>query len=281
MVWTALVGPALALDCGRLQITDTEVFRIAQLRGSPQEMALRALLVVGNDYSDESVFYFGDRLRTALRSSLQDPQVGEHAARLLTLIAVPEDVRSVIESPPQPQKKAFTNRWAYGVASSLLDPGSAAEWSFLRKSATNEFNDRWVDAGAIQTLELIASPRSRTVLEDAQRQNSFRVRSIARALAYIDSEPAPLIGPDLHGLAERVAQAIRIGEWKGNSAALCNESGDKALVNFTFETSGDRFTYTATFHRSDAGWKLRGVRETEQAMLAPSIPLLRTVPKRQ
>src|SRR5690242_9733463 len=121
ILWGVLIGPTWASDCARLQITDTEVLRIAQLRGPPQEMALRALLA-GNHYSKESVFYFGNRLRTSLRSSLQDAQVGEAAARLLALIAVPEDVRAVIESPPQPQKKGFSSRWAYSAATSILDP---------------------------------------------------------------------------------------------------------------------------------------------------------------
>jgi hypothetical protein len=276
MLWSVLVAPAWALDCARLQITDTELLRIAQLSGPPQASALRALLA-GNHYSNESVFYFGDRLRTSLRSSLQDARVGESAARLLALIAVPEDVRAIIESPPQPQKKGFSNRWAYSVAASVLDPQSDVEWLFLRKCVINGFDDRWVDAGAIQTLKLIASPRSRAVLEDAQRLNSFRVRSITTALEYINSEPPSLVGPDLKSLAERVAQIIRIGDWKGNGAAFCNESGDKALVDFFFQTISDRFVYTATFHRSDAGWKLRGVRETEQAMIG--IPLRRTNPK--
>ena len=277
LLWVAIAGPALALDCGRLQSMDPEVFRIAQLRGSPQEAALRALLA--KDVSSESVFYYGDRLRPALRSLVQDGQVGEAAARLLTLIAVPEDVRAVIESPPQPLKMAFASRWAYDAATSLLHPDSDVEWSFLRRCALNELNDLWADAGAIQTIKLIASPRSRELLEEVQRRNPFRIGSVRRALQYIDSEPAPLIGSDLVALTQRVAHIIAIGEWKGNAPALCDESGENALVAFIFETASDRFIYVGTFHRSASMWELRGVRETEQEMLGLPILLKKHNPK--
>jgi hypothetical protein len=268
-ILTALVGAALAQECP-LQIGDPNVFRVARLQGASQQNELRELITdeLRSDKHElrESVFYYEARLRPALRSLLQDPKVNEEAVDLLTLIGVPEDLRTIIERPPQPKRKALLHRWAYSAACSLLDPSSEEEWSFLRHCALNEYHDRWVDAGAIQTLKLIASPRSREILEEAHRQNEFRVRSVTGALEYIQSEPSPLTASNLEELAGRVAQAIKIGNWGGNGKPRCNEAGDKALLDFQYQSSIDHLTYTATFHKIDGNWKLRGVRETLQAL---------------
>ena len=126
---------------------------------------------------------------------------------------------------------------------------------------------RWVDAGAIQTLKLIGSPRSQRILEEAQQRNQSRARQISGALDYIKSNPGILADADLEALAKRVAAVIKIGDWKGNGTPRLNEAGDKALVDFTFQTSTDRLVYTATFHRRDGAWTLRGAHETSQAFV--------------
>ena len=236
------------------------------MQGTPQTAALRTVLNRQKDLS-EDVFYYGDRLRPVLLRLLHDAEVGESAAGLLALIAMPEDIRAIIESPRQPKKMVFANRWAYGVTTSLLHPTSEEEWSFLRRCALNELTDRWVDQGAIQSLKLIASPRGQTILEEAQRKNPYRARSVARALEYVVSGPRSLSSSNLQSLAEQVAETIGTGEWRGNSPARCNEMGNKALVDFSFEAGLDRLTYTATFHRTEATWTLRGVRQTMQALI--------------
>ena len=43
--------------------------------------------------------------------------------------------------------------------------------------------------------------------------------------------------------------------------------GDKALIDLVFLTSEDRLIYTATFHKIDGLWRLRGVRETLQQFM--------------
>lgn len=185
--------------------------------------------------------------------------------------------RSPGNNPVSPPTEAAggANRWAYSVACSLLEPSTDEDWSFLRKWALSEFDDAWVDAGAIQTLKLIASPRSRGILEEARRRNSSRVRSVSQAIEYIESKPAPLVGSNLETLAERAAQALSIGKWKGNGKPQCNETGDKALVDFTFESGRDSIIYTATFHKSKAIWVLRGVRETMQMLMPAPVPMAR------
>jgi hypothetical protein len=74
---------------------------------------------------------------------------------------------------------------------------------------------------------------------------------------------------DLKALAEYVAKLLTIGTWKGNGSQRFNRAGDKALIDFTFQTAEDHLVYTATFHRIDGLWTLRGANETFQAF-APS-----------
>jgi hypothetical protein len=57
---------------------------------------------------------------------------------------------------------------------------SSARWSSRltttsgnssRARANNEFDDLWVDAGAIMALKLAATPRSAAILEDVKQKN--------------------------------------------------------------------------------------------------------------
>ncbi len=254
------------------QTISEEMRRIAALDGVPQTDALRVLLN-RRDEDDglvDAVFYYERRLRTPLLSLLSDASLGDLASNLVALIASPDDIRLMVRLP-RGSPPAFENRWAYGVACALLEPGSDQEWTFLRKVAANGFDDRWVDAGAIQTLKLIASPRSRRILEEARKANVDRAEMIAKALAYAESDPAPLMGEDLPGLAERVALAVKIGNWEWNDPPRYNQERDKALVDFSFRLPEDVLTYTATFHRVQGIWKLRWVGETRQGSVPPIV----------
>jgi hypothetical protein len=211
--------------------------------------------------------YYEARLRESLRALLGDPLAGTKARQVLALIGDPEDLQLIVELAPPSGSGPFASRWAYSVACALLEPQSQAEWDFLRKAAMNGYDDRWVDAGAIQTLKLIASPRSRQILEEAREQNAFRTRSIAIALNYIEFNPPSLSGEKLKELAVRVAQVVKVGKWGGNGEPRYSQAGDTALVDFQFDAGDDVLTYSATFHRVDGIWKLRGVRETLQAMV--------------
>jgi hypothetical protein len=138
----------------------------------------------------------------------------------------------------------------------------------LRKCALRKIDDPWAVSGAIESLRLIASPRSREILVEAQAANENRRASISKAIEYIDTKPAPLIGTTVVQLAERVVQALALRGWKGNSAPRCNQSQDNALIDFYFETSEDVYVYTATFHKVGDTWNLRGVREAGQGLKA-------------
>lgn len=258
----------------RRQLSAQEVLRVAELDGASQERELRELLAGdfsgARDQFEDVVFSYEARLRPALRNLARDPLVTKRARDLLSLIAAPEDLHLIMQLAPPPQDSGFPERWRWALATALVNPDGEDEWSFLRWCALNEFNDRWVDAGAIQALKLTASPRSQRILEEAQQQNQFRARSIAGALDYIRSNPPILADTDLESLARRVADVIKIGTWKGNGSPRLNQAGEKALVDFNYQTSEDILVYTATFHKMDGAWILRGAHETYQAF-APAL----------
>lgn len=215
----------------------------------------------------DSVFYFEERTRPLLRRFLRDGRLFKAAAEALALIGDPDDLRLIIRIAPRPRPDPFENRWAYQVASALLEPRSEKDWAFLRACAVDEYDDRWVDAGAIQTLKLIGSQRSLEILREVKQQNAHRARTLAYAIEYVQSNPPPLRSPTVEDLATKLAKIIKIGEWDRNRQPRYNERGDKALVDLVFSTSEDRLTYTATFHNIDGVWRLRGVRETLQELV--------------
>lgn len=249
-----------------------DIRRIASLQGGVQIDQLRELLAGDFEDSgsklDELVFVQEHEFRPGLRALVGDPRVGIAAGQLLAFIGVPDDLRLFLDHAPPPKKELFENRWAYGTACALLDPATEKEWNFLRSCAVNDYDDLWVDAGAIRTLKLIASPRSKQVLEDVGQKNKDRAESIEAAIKYIDGGPAPLSDEDIVVAGKKVAQAITIGRWRGNKPAQYNEEKDKALVACEFIAGRDLLVHTATFHKVDGKWTVRGVRETMQALLA-------------
>ena len=254
-----------------------DIGHVAKLRGDVQINELKEVLAgefgresKGESNSlEESVFFHERQFRLPLRSLVQDEKVGVHAAELLAFIGVPEDLRLVIRHAPSARRELFKDRWAYGVVCALLEPATEEEWAFLKKCAFNEFDDRWVDAGAIDALKLIATPRSREMLQEVRKKNTYREKMIAGAVEYIESRPAPLADANLVEAGKKVAQAIKIGDWEENKEPRYNEEGDMALIDCEFIAGRDQLIHTATFHKVGDVWKLRGVRETMQALLAP------------
>jgi len=252
-----------------------DVARIAKLSGDKQRDELKEMLA--GDFDDEGensvtdLFFFHEQqLRPALRSLVMDTKVGPKASQTLVFIGVPEDLRLIVQHAPKPKRKLFEDRWAYEVVTALLEPSTDEEWSFLEKCAANEYDDLWVDAGAIETLKLVASPKSSEILQRVLKKNPDRSRSIEAALDYSKSNPLPLADKDLIAAGKKVAQAIKIGDWQENKKPRFNESGDKALIDCKFIAGRDLLIHTATFHKVGEVWKLRGVRETMQALLARS-----------
>jgi hypothetical protein len=258
------------------QFTADGVDRIVKFDSVNQLTDLRELLAGENRFQD-SLFYYEARLRPILRILAQEPEVTKPARDLLSLIAEPEDLHLIMQLPPPPKSTVLPDRWIYAVVTALVGPDDEDEWSFLERCAANEFNDRWVDAGAIQTLRLTGTARSEKILEQVRLKNPVRATLIARALDYIKSNPrAVLADTDLEALARRVAQALNIGTWEGNHPPRFNEGRDKALVDLTFQTGSDYLVYTATFHSISGTWTLRGVHETSQAFRGSG-----TLPRKQ
>jgi hypothetical protein len=250
------------------EFAQSEIEQIINLNGDEQLQALRELLI-GWDNFTEIIFQHDSRVLPALRALAGEPEVTLGARSLLALIGTPSDLQMIMQLPPPPRQNPFPERWRYSVVTALINPESEEEWNFLRSCALNQFDDRWVDAGAIQTLKLAVSPRSEQILVEAATKNIYRAASIARALEYIRSSPAPLRDADLDALAARVAQTLGIGKWEGNKAPRFNETGDNALIDLTFLSGEDRLIHTAAFHRADGLWTLRGVHETLQMHIAP------------
>lgn len=249
-----------------------DVRRIAGLEGEKQIDQLRELLAGDFEHFgsglDELVFVQEYKFRPALRALVGDPKVGTAAGQLLAFVGVPEDTRLFLDHAPSPKRELFQDRWAYSIACVLLEPTTEKEWTFLRNCAINDYDDRWVDAGGIQTLKLIASPKSKQVLEEVGQKNAGRAASVEVAVRYIEAGPVPLSDEDIVLAGRKVAQAIKIGRWQGNKPPQYNEEGDKALVACEFIAGRDLLVHTATFHKVDGQWRLRGVRETMQALLA-------------
>jgi hypothetical protein len=92
--------------------------------------------------------------------------------------------------------------------------------------------------------------------------------AIKRMSCFPKSNLPTLADKDLTEAGKKVAQAIKIGDWQENKKPQFNESGDKALIESGFIASIALLIYPATFHNVGDVWKLRGVRETMQALLA-------------
>jgi hypothetical protein len=271
---TSSAGPQADYVLRRLFHAD-DVARIAKLGSDAQKSELRELLAGEFDSPkqnlNELVFINGNRLRQTLRWLLGDPQVGSAAGELLAFIGLPEDLRLAIQYAPPPGKDASATRWANGAVSALLEPDSEREWAFIKQCALNEYDGHWVDAAAIRTLKLIASPRSLQMLNDVRRQNPYWTNAIDQAVAYINSRPAPLADKNLGQAAGKTAAALDAGTWMGNDDPRYNLERDMALIDCNFLAGRSYLVLTARFQKTGDMWKLRGVRETKQTVL-PAAP---------
>jgi len=247
-----------------------EIHKIVQLEDSKLRPALRVLLTSALDgWLERDAFYYEDRLRPALRALAEDPDPDASipARTLLAFIGVPDDLRLIasLQQPRQEGDLVSSYRWLYGVNCSLLEPTSEAEWNFLRMGALGQYGKGWAVGGATQSLKLIASARSREILEEVSRADPSRARSISSAIQYIDSAPAPLRDQSLDEVSRRLGQILGPKTWTGNQPPYYNKMGDKALANLNFAAGVDIYVYTAVLHHVDGSWIVRGVRETMQA----------------
>jgi hypothetical protein len=217
---------------------------------------------------DRLIFEKEDQFRPALRLLINDLKVQSAVFEILAFVGVPEDMSQIVSHRPAASNELFRDRWAYGVACALVQPANEADWLFLKSCARGEYDDNWVVSGGIQSLKLIAAPRSLEILKTIRDSNIKPSSRVLNAIKYIESKPLPLEDTDLEGLGKRVAEAIKIGRWTGNGQPHFNENKDKAWLDCVFIAGRDELTYTATSHKDKDKWKFRGVRETMQALLA-------------
>ncbi len=141
----------------RRRVGASEISNAANLVGDRQMRELRALLAgdFGNDRREfaDSVFYYEARFRPALRALTLDPLVTEGARFFLSSIGAPEDLRLMVKLAPPRSSLELSEVWRYALVTALVRPDNESEWAFLRRCALNDFDDRWADAGAIQTFE--------------------------------------------------------------------------------------------------------------------------------
>lgn len=255
----------------KFSLADVEV--ASKLGSEDLLRELREMLAGTFDHEQPSYFevIFGREhlFRPALLKLVRDPVVGREAGVLLSYIGVSADIQFFLKHAPPASSNGFDNRWAYSIVTALIDPETELEWDFLRRCAINlEYDDRWVDAGAISTLRLNASARSKKLLQEVAELNPERKNMVVESLKYIDSRPLPIANSDLQNAAREMANAIRVGKWQKNGQPRFNQLRDKALVDAHFRSGRDLLIYTGTFHLQDGKWRLRGVRETLQVLLA-------------
>ena len=253
-----------------------DLARMLKLPVEEQRSGLREVLAGEMDPAgpplNELIFEQESDARPALRWLLDDPQVGAEAGELLAYLGYPEDVRLLLRYAPEPNGDPAVNRWAHAVACTLFEPASEREWSFLKRCASDNYGDHWVDAGAIRTLRLIASPRSLQILQDVRKLNPRRSNEVDQAVAYINSQPGPLSAKDATSAAEKLTQSLDAGTWMGNEPPRYDNQRQAALVDCNFLAGGSQFlVFTATLHLENGMWRVSGVRETRQTLL-PKAP---------
>ena len=239
---------------------------ILTLTGDDFKQGLRELLA-GQEadsqlklgHLEKTAFQWEARFRPVLLAFVNDPLVTGRVREVLALIGMPEDLRMITSLALPSLNAPVYHPCLACIAAELVRPDDDSEWSFLRDCVINASREGGVEIVAIQSLKLNGSPRSEAILQVAKRKNpDWSV--VQDALAYVRSKPVPLEGPSLTALAKRVAPLLMKADSSRFGRPRFNESGDKALIDFTLSAPGDRSTYTATFHKANGLWVLRGVR---------------------
>jgi hypothetical protein len=250
---------------------------IAALERPMRADALRELLAADDsEGASTEVFVHEDALRSSLRTLVTDPKVGRVAIRLLSDIGVRSDMEFILHNHPTVISEEdegydyIENRWAYSVATALISPDSEAAWEFLESCASGDFDDGWVDAGAIHALSLTGGDRAASVLARVAKRNVARRDWIERLLGDLASHSPPsLANPSIEDAVQALGSALKVGRFQGASDPTLNRGQDKARVDLTYRSGRDLLVYTATYHREGDGlWHLRGVGETMQALMA-------------
>ena len=214
---------------------------------------------------EEVVFQSADDLRPALRRLLLDPIVKKRVCNILAFVGYPEDIQEIVHTVRLAKVSTTDAHWAYCLVAALLEPSSQRDWTLLRKCAANDFDNRWFEAGAIQSLQLISTAQSLEILEQIHERNRRYHDHVAQAFDYVKSHPmSENRGRDLVGAAERVAKQIHIGHWMRNEPPDLNQSHEWATVTMRFADGNYRPAFSAIFHNNNGAWDLRAIGEDYQ-----------------
>lgn len=257
------------------QVQSKDLQRVVSLKGESQRVALRdVILGERNDERiakelDDLLLNKTSQIHDALLSLATDEHAKQQASEFIAVLALPEDMAHILPTPPTPvASEAFDNRWIYSMVTGLIEPTTDSEWELLKRAASGDYDDLWVDAGAIQSLRLNASARSRSILQEIAVKNPDRKKMVDRAIVYIDAGAKPIADADLIQAGKKAAQSIGFSGWQSNDAPRYSENHEVALIDARFIIGRDLLVYTATLHHVGNEWRLRAIRETMQALLA-------------
>ncbi len=264
----ARVGPFQPEYILKRVFRESDVTRIAALDEKERARELKELMagVLKGGSLARALFKLDHTFRPVLRDLVHDPAIQTEAIRLLAFLGLPEDLAWITEQMPTPKKKILDDLWASELVAAMLEPGTEREWSFLKKCASGDYDpddNSEIAGSAIQTLMLIASPRSQQILQELRPTDEELASFTSEAITYVKSKPGPLVDRNLVELSKRVVIALKSDmEWKGNTAPEFNKNRDKAMIDLNFESEQVKSTCTATFHEVSGLWKLRGVQMT-------------------
>jgi len=257
------------------QVRSKDLERVVSLKGESQRLALRDVILgernddkIAKDL-DELLLSKTSLIHDALLSLATDEHAKKQASEFIATLALPDDMARILPMPPSPEKgDAYENRWVYSLVTGLIEPTTDSEWELLKRAECGDYDDLWVDAGAIQSLRLNASAHGRAILQEVATRNPDRKKMVDRATAYIDGGAKPIADADLIEAGKKAAHAIGFSGWQGNHAPRYSENRETALVDASFIIDRDLLVYTATFQHVGDQWRLRAIRETMQALLA-------------
>ena len=129
----------------------------------------------------EAVFYRERDLRPGLRALIHDQHAGDLAREFLLIIAVPEDIRFLLQSAAPQSHGAGARNWATELTSAMLDPSTEAEWDFLRKCAFGEAAQAGATFGAIAAMRLNGTARAVQILKEIPESKEATFQSRAEA----------------------------------------------------------------------------------------------------
>jgi hypothetical protein len=240
-----------------------DIIRIAKLDDKARLPELRELLAgsLRDGDLETEIFVWERAFRTTLRELAGDPHLGVGVLCLLASIGEPADLAWVVPRLPHANKDdVLQDRWACEVVGGLLEPTTDAEWAFLKRCASGEFEFEAARPDAITILRLIASAKSRVILEGLHVDDDDYESMISQAIDYIKTNPAPFVDRELVRLGRRLASELKCGKWQGNTEPLYNEQRDKARIGLSFAEGIEAIKFTAVFHKVGEAWKLRGFR---------------------